>query len=149
MCNKILSKLNQEFWTWKNLEIIHLVFPCDVSVGCEYGDKAAGCSLAACLVQENLPLCCATCGVSLGFPTPTTLSSTSTSTSTSTCGPSTTGTTPGGSSNEINHIDENNGADDVTEQTLSSDAKCIHSNMFKAFLKLIILCIVVVIELNR
>ena len=131
------------------MKVIHSTFPCDVSVGCEYGDKAAGCSLAACLVQENLPLCSATCGVSLGFPTPSTLSSTATSTSTSTSGPSTTSTTPGGNSNETNHIDENNDADDVIEQTLSSDAKCVHSNMFKAFLKLIILNIVVVIELSR
>ena len=130
-----------------NWEAINFNFPRNVSVGCEYGDKATGCSLAACVLEENLPLCCATCGVSLGFPTPTTLSSTSTST----YDPSTTNTTPtpGGNSGETNFIDENNGADDVTKQTLSSDAKCIHSNTFKAFLKLMPLYMVVVFELSR
>ena len=81
-----------------------------VTLGCEYGNKATGCTLAACEVESNIPLCCATCGAS---PTPSALtrsSPTASSTTSATSNRVTDGKKYVGDNTGQENVDRENGA---------------------------------------
>ena len=139
------------------------------SLGCEYGDKADGCTIRACqALASNIPLCCNTCHVffkPLSTTTTTTPPSTTSSTSTTTTSRLATTGENFEEANEVIEIPDpgvnvsedsapgfvggGNEENMVTEKSLTNTARGLHLAMNRTFCTIVLLNAFIVALLCR